>query len=480
MAGTMLFRDENGVVREIPTDQYIPSKKAFPDLTWKGGGDDLSVGFLNDPAKTKALEIAKAKQALTPSLSKMGASNPATLWTDADFARLLELQKPLSTPRTQQQIDEEQYLKNKLAASTAEMQLQPMGYKAYPGDAKLTPSRIAQMYPATSDVEAQVAATKRTPEYQTATNELAAERSSSVQRALEVANQKRQDALQAAYGRDNDMLNPENAWLASAAQSPQNAMLTTDRPRTGPLMTAGELENPPEDLVGSTASGALVKRNVAPSISEAPTPDNAPPATYGQSPTGRAPMMNYFGVNGQDISGYRGAGDFSGASWDRGLLSLNKAPSGPISTRNIPSWSSAAQTANETAAKPAPSPLRSTAPAATSSDPMPPRRPAEFSRPATEEGNQSLLSSIISKLTPQDPYAGKSAKQMYEQAQDMQRSGDESGANVLIQRAGQMPDAGMKRGGTAGAGGQKAAGPHKDAALHKALDIIHTMLQRGR
>lgn len=128
----------------------------------------------------------------------------------------------------------------------------------------------------------------------------------------------------------------------------------------------------------------------------------------------------------------------------------------------------------------APAPAQASTPSAARSDPVHPRRPAEFSRPATEEGNQSLLSSIISKLTPQDPYAGKSAKQMYEQAQDMQRSGDESGANVLIQRAGQMPDAGMKRGGTAGAGGQKAAGPHKDAALHKALDIIHTMLQRGR
>jgi hypothetical protein len=457
----------------------MPSAKAYPDLSWQGGGDDLTVGFLNDPRKAKALEIAKAKQALTPSLSKMGASNPATLWTDADFARLLELQKPLNVPRTQKEVDEEEYLKNKLAASTAEMQLQPMGYKAYPGDAKLTPSRIAQMYPATSDIEAQVAAAKQTPEYQTATNELAAERSRSVQRALEVANQKRQDALQEAYGRDNAMLSPENAWLASAAQSPQNAMLSIERPRTGPLATAEELENPPENLVGSTASGALVKRNVVPPAPEAPAPDNAPSAAYGQTPAGRAPMMNYFGVNGQDISGYRGAGDFSGASWDRGLLSLNQAPLGTVSARNVPSWSSAAQTANEAAAKPTPSPSRSTSPAASSCIPFPPPRPAEFSKPASEEGNQSLLSSILSRLKIQDPYAGKSAKQMYEQAQDMQRSGDESGANILIQRAGQAPDAGMKRGGTAGAGGQKAAGPHKDAALHKALDIIHAMMTRG-
>ena len=37
------------------------------------------------------------------------------------------------------------------------------------------------------------------------------------------------------------------------------------------------------------------------------------------------------------------------------------------------------------------------------------------------------------------------------------------------------PTTGMKRGGTA-----KPAGPHKDAALHKALDIIHAMMMRGR
>jgi hypothetical protein len=68
---------------------------------------------------------------------------------------------------------------------------------------------------------------------------------------------------------------------------------------------------------------------------------------------------------------------------------------------------------------------------------------------------------------------------MYEKAQQMQDSGDVTGANILIQRAGQVSDAGMKRGGTAGAGGQKVAGPHKDAALHKALDIIHAMMARN-
>ena len=97
--------------------------------------------------------------------------------------------------------------------------------------------------------------------------------------------------------------------------------------------------------------------------------------------------------------------------------------------------------------------------------------------PATDEGNQSFFSSLLSRLTPQDPYAGMSARKMYETAQEMQSSGDEGGSNALIQRAGRLPDAGMKRGGVATAGG---AGPHKDAALHKALDIIHAMMMRGR
>lgn len=106
-----------------------------------------------------------------------------------------------------------------------------------------------------------------------------------------------------------------------------------------------------------------------------------------------------------------------------------------------------------------------------------PMRRLGASPPATDEGNQSFFSSLLNRLTPKDPYAGMSARQMYEKAQEMQGSGDEGGSNALIQRAGRAPDAGMKRGGVAGAGG---AGPHKDAALHKALDIIHAMMMRGR
>jgi hypothetical protein len=76
-----------------------------------------------------------------------------------------------------------------------------------------------------------------------------------------------------------------------------------------------------------------------------------------------------------------------------------------------------------------------------------------------------------------DPYAGKSARDLYAEANRMQGSGDEYGANLLMQRAGKMitkpedlESTGMAAGG--------AAKPHKDAALHKALDIIAHMLGR--
>lgn len=96
--------------------------------------------------------------------------------------------------------------------------------------------------------------------------------------------------------------------------------------------------------------------------------------------------------------------------------------------------------------------------------PLPPVRPAEL-RP--QAGGLSRFFS--------DPYAGKSARDLYAEANRMQSGGDEYGANLLIQRAGKMitkPEdlegSGMATGG--------AAKPHKDAALHKALDIISHML----
>jgi hypothetical protein len=98
--------------------------------------------------------------------------------------------------------------------------------------------------------------------------------------------------------------------------------------------------------------------------------------------------------------------------------------------------------------------------------PLPPARPAEL-RPQSG-GLASLFS---------DPYAGKSARDLYAEANRMQSSGDEYGANLLTQRAGKMitkpedlESSGLATGG--------AAKPHKDAALHKALDIIAHMLGR--
>jgi hypothetical protein len=70
-----------------------------------------------------------------------------------------------------------------------------------------------------------------------------------------------------------------------------------------------------------------------------------------------------------------------------------------------------------------------------------------------------------------DPYAGMSSRDLYMRAQKMERSGDESGANVLNLRAAQMGE-GMATGGAA------KGKPEKDAALHKALDIIAHMLGR--
>jgi len=72
-----------------------------------------------------------------------------------------------------------------------------------------------------------------------------------------------------------------------------------------------------------------------------------------------------------------------------------------------------------------------------------------------------------------DPYAGKSARDLYYEAQEMGRRGDEYGSNLLTQRAMSMGNPeNMKRGGAANGG--------KDAALHKALEIIQHMLASRR
>jgi hypothetical protein len=75
-----------------------------------------------------------------------------------------------------------------------------------------------------------------------------------------------------------------------------------------------------------------------------------------------------------------------------------------------------------------------------------------------------------------DPYAGKSSRELYE---EYQRRGDDDSAMYARAAARQLEEqkaAGMAHGGAA-AGGK--GGHHKDAAIMKALEIIHHML-RGR
>jgi hypothetical protein len=97
--------------------------------------------------------------------------------------------------------------------------------------------------------------------------------------------------------------------------------------------------------------------------------------------------------------------------------------------------------------------------------------------PASEQGNRSLLNSIIDKLSSGSSSQPQSKSDLWAAAN---ADPENKAAYFRAAQADTAPsDGNYKRGGTAGGGGQKAAGPHKDAALHKALDIIHTMLTRG-
>jgi len=456
----MLFRNQDGKVVEIPSDRYVPSTKALPDVVF--GDDPLSVRFLNDPAKTRAMEIARAKYGMTNSLAQMGASNPRTPFSDDDFLRLLAFQKPLDRPRTQAEIDEEQRLKDQLAASTAEMQLQPQGFKAYPGEQKLTTERILQMYPPTKDVEAQVRQTQQTPEYRTAENELAAERSRSIQRALEVAKQKRQMDLEGAYGRGNAMLSPENEWMASAAASPQNVMLSTP-PRTGPLARAEELEDNPE-LTGSTASGALAQGSAPSQGGSTESATNAGGLSL--------PLMARTGA-GNDL-GFRGGAFTPGTSLDRSSalnrpFNFSTLSAAPAQALPKP-WSSSARTEGErpasaSAVRREPMDLTSNVRSAPTQE-----APSFLSRLFSGTNNPVSTRELFnrSEANPDDSGAYMRAERQYAATHKDAPSVDLSKLD---------PDTGMNRGGIAKAGN---TGGGKDAALHKALEIIHHLLTRGR
>ena len=412
MAGNMLFRDENGVVREVPSDQYISSKRAYPDLTWKGGGDDLSVGFLNDPAKTKALQLAKSSRIFPSSLFN---SNPATAWTDADFARLMELQRPLSAPRTQREIDEEQYLKDKLAASTAAMQLKPDSYKSYQGDGKLTPARIAQMYPPTSDVEAQVAAAKRTPEYGQGVRDIAA---AQAERKAEEARR----ANLAAEGAASAGLHPSSEERGAGIQQALEIInRRANEPPSGPLV---DLQRSGIDRVEASEDEPQLDPNIV-------------------GPTALAEKMRAQAAaeNAQKEAA--------------GQMAMYAVTSPPLENAPLP-----LRRPTFTSAAPATGSATTTTSAARPAAPQPMRSPVSREEP-------SFLSRI---------FGGSQEPMTREQLWAAANADPENkGAYFRAAQADINPPA-EKRGGaikSAGSGG-------KDAALHKALEIIHHMLVRGR
>jgi hypothetical protein len=105
--------------------------------------------------------------------------------------------------------------------------------------------------------------------------------------------------------------------------------------------------------------------------------------------------------------------------------------------------------------------------------PMPPSRPSDMPRSSGEGSGKSWFSGMF-----KDPYEGKSSQDLFAM---QQADPDNKGLyfRAAAKQAQERKDAGetvsqdgMKRGGAAG-------GHHKDAAIMKALEIIHHMLRRG-
>jgi hypothetical protein len=111
--------------------------------------------------------------------------------------------------------------------------------------------------------------------------------------------------------------------------------------------------------------------------------------------------------------------------------------------------------------------------------PLPPKRPESMGRVSDAPSQGGFFSGMF-----KDPYEGMSSKQLYEKYQD---SPDNNALyfRAATKQAQEMKDArtaeeGMKRGGAAGSpAGGSTGGHHKDAAIMKALEIIHHMLRRG-
>ena len=95
----------------------------------------------------------------------------------------------------------------------------------------------------------------------------------------------------------------------------------------------------------------------------------------------------------------------------------------------------------------------------------PSRAAATTSAPAAQSG--SILSNLF-----KDPYEGQTSRQLYEAYQKRQMSGDDDPAMYVRAARREMEERGRARGGSAGSEKQG-----KDAAVMKALEIIHHMLQ---
>ena len=113
---------------------------------------------------------------------------------------------------------------------------------------------------------------------------------------------------------------------------------------------------------------------------------------------------------------------------------------------------------------------RAPAPAAAS-----PSRAAPIPQRAQRE-EPGILSRALSKVYDPRYLEDKSSRELYTEAQRMGGTGDEYGANLMNIRAADRARREMPE--ERAAGGAANGKPGKDAALHKALEIIHMMLSR--
>ena len=207
---------------------------------------------------------------------------------------------------------------------------------------------------------------------------------------------------------------------------------------------ASQLEEPPKELVGSTAGGALVKGAM-------PSPGGVAPSSANVS--GSLPLMARAGAD-DNIMGFRGGAYTPGASPDR-TMRLNMPGLFPAQAP------AAGATATPVARR----------------EVTQPSRAAE----APREETASLLSRIFGRGP---EYQSTGDRVVKEGGQGVNFGSGESAADFFrADRAlrAQRPEM-FERQAEARGGAPKAAAGNggKDAALHKALEIIHHLLTRGR